>query len=360
VDPPVDLTGRRLGALEAANRALGRLDGIDALLPDPALFLYGYVRKEALLSSQIEGTQSSLADLLLFEIDEAPGVPVDDVEEVSNYVAALRHGLRRLREDGFPLSARLLREVHGILLSGGRGADKAPGAFRRTQNWVGGTRPSNAVFVPPPPPLVPDLVDDLERFLHDEGTYTPPLVKAAIAHVQFETIHPFLDGNGRLGRLLVTLSLCHDDALREPSLYLSLYFKRHRAVYYDRLQRVRTEGAWEAWLDFFLEGVRDTATQAHQAARRLVDLLAEDRDRITERGRAVATNLRLHDHVARHGVASARSAADALGVTVQTAATRLGDLERLEVVREVTGKARDRVWSYVRLLDLLSEGTEPL
>ncbi|MDR9392110.1 MAG: Fic family protein, partial [Trueperaceae bacterium] len=266
VDPPVDLTGRRLGALEAANRALGRLDGIDALLPDPALLLYGHVRKEALLSSQIEGTQSSLADLLLFEIDEAPGVPVDDVEEVSNYVAALRHGLRRLREDGFPLSARLLREAHGILLSGGRGADKAPGAFRRTQNWVGGTRPSNAVFVPPPPPLVPDLVDDLERFLHDEGTYTPPLVKAAIAHVQFETIHPFLDGNGRLGRLLVTLSLCHDDALREPSLYLSLYFKRHRAVYYDRLQRVRTEGAWEAWLDFFLEGVRDTATQAHQAA----------------------------------------------------------------------------------------------
>lgn len=360
IEPPIELTGPRLGALEAANRALGRLDGIDTLLPDTTLFLYMYVRKEALLSSQIEGTQSSLSDLLLYEIEEMPSVPLDDVAEVSNYVRALNHGLKRIREDGFPLSSRLIREMHGLLLSGGRGATKAPGEFRRSQNWLGGTRPGNASFVPPPHEMVPDLMTDLERFLHDESTYTPPLLKAAIAHVQFETIHPFLDGNGRLGRLLITLSLCSDDVLREPSLYLSLYFKRNRATYYDLLQRVRTEGAWEDWLDFFLEGVRETGQQAHATARSLVRLFDEDRARIESLGRTANTGLRLHDHLKRHTFTSIRSAANALGLAYPTVSDRIEDLERLGIVAEVTGKARDRIWSYQRYVALLAEGTEPL
>lgn len=360
VDPPMELTGQRLGALEAANRALGRLDGIDALLPDTTLFLYMYVRKEALLSSQIEGTQSSLSDLLLYEIDEMPGVPLDDVAEVSNYVRALTHGLRRIREDGFPLSSRLLREMHALLLAGGRGASKAPGEFRRSQNWLGGTRPGNATFVPPPHEMVPDLMADLEQFLHDETTYTPPLLKAAVAHVQFETIHAFLDGNGRLGRLLITLSLGSDGVLQEPSLYLSLYFKRNRATYYDLLQRVRTEGAWEAWLDFFLEGVRETGQQAHATARALVRLFDEDRSRVETLGRTANTGLRLHDHLKRHPYTSIRSAADALGLTFPTVQQRMEDLRRLGIVTEVTGKARDRIWLYRQYVAMLAEGTEPL
>ncbi|MDZ7801830.1 MAG: Fic family protein [Trueperaceae bacterium] len=360
IDPPIELTGQRLGTLEAANRALGRLDGIDTLLPDTTLFLYMYVRKEALLSSQIEGTQSSLSDLLLYEIDEMPGVPLDDVAEVSNYVRALTHGLRRIREDGFPLSSRLLREMHALLLAGGRGAAKAPGAFRRSQNWLGGTRPGNATFVPPPHEMVPDLMSDLERFLHDETTYTPPLLKAAVAHVQFESIHPFPGGNGRLGRLLITLSLCSDTVLQEPSLYLSLYFKRNRDAYYHLLQRVRTEGAWEAWLDFFLEGVRETGQQAHATARALVRLFDEDRSRVETLGRTANTGLRLHDHLKRHPYTSIRGAADALGLTFPTVRQRMDDLANLGIVTEVTGKARDRIWRYRRYVAMLAEGTEPL
>jgi Fic family protein len=224
--------------LDRANRAIGRLDGISAVLPDTALFLYFYVRKEALLSSQIEGTQSSLSDLLLFEGEQTPDVALDDVREVSNYVAAMDHGLRRMRQDGFPLSLRLMREMHAILLREGRGAAKDPGEFRRSQNWIGGGRPAgNARFVPPPPEEVMDCLGALEKFLHDEPEPTPLLIKAALAHVQFETIHPFLDGNGRMGRLLITLLLCGEGALSEPLLYLSLYFKLHREAYYDWLQR---------------------------------------------------------------------------------------------------------------------------
>jgi len=235
--------------MEKANRALGRLDGMTLLLPDASLFLYFYVRKEALLSSQIEGTQSSFNDLLLYESDETPGVPLDDVREVSNYVAAMDHGLSRLR-GGFPLSLRLIREIHEILLSKGRGSDKGPGEFRRTQNWVGGTRPGTANFVPPPPESLMDCLGALEKFLHNDPVPTPLLIKAALAHVQFETIHPFLDGNGRLGRLLITFLLCAEGALTEPILYLSLYFKTHRSQYYDWLQKVRIDGDWEGWLGF--------------------------------------------------------------------------------------------------------------
>ena len=229
--PPIQFSSEHYDLLEKANRALGRLDGIAALLPDTAFFIYNYVRKEALLSSQIEGTQSSLSELLLFESDEIPGVPLDDVREVSNYVQAIQYGLKRIREDNFPISSRLLRELHAQLLKSGRGANRAPGEFRTTPVWLGGGRPSRAVFIPPPSEAVPDLMRNLEAFLHDIPERTPTLIKAALAHVQFETIHPFLDGNGRLGRLLITLLLCAEEVLSEPTLYLSLYFKTYRDAY---------------------------------------------------------------------------------------------------------------------------------
>lgn len=273
--PPLAFDASLQPALEAAVLAVGRLDGVTTLLPDKSLFLYTYIRKEAVLSSQIEGTQSSLSDLLLFELDEAPGVPLDDVVEVSNYVAALEYGLERLRDD-FPLSNRLIREIHGVLLSRGRGADKSPGEFRRSQNWLGGTRPGTAAFVPPPHRAVPDCMGALERFLHAERDGLPVLVRAGLAHVQFETIHPFLDGNGRVGRLLITFLLCHARVLQEPLLYLSLYFKQHRATYYELLDRVRRDGDWEAWIAFFLEGVRKTAESAVATAQQLAKIFSAD------------------------------------------------------------------------------------
>ena len=279
-DPPLDVDAALQELSDRANQALGRLDSIALLLPDPQLFLYAYVRREAVLSSQIEGTQSSLSDLLLFELDELPGVPFDDVVEVSNYVAALEHGMARLRE-GFPLCNRLLREMHAMLMARGRGSDKDPGEFRRSQNWIGGTRPGNARFVPPPPQEVEPCMTALERFVHGgtaastdasatPGSDSPVLLKAALAHVQFETIHPFLDGNGRLGRLLIALLLHEGGALTQPLLYLSLYFKQHRALYYELLDRVRSDGDWEAWVDFFLEGVIEVAESTTDVVRRLV------------------------------------------------------------------------------------------
>jgi Fic family protein len=255
--------------LDAALLALGRLDSVTSLLPDTSLFLYMYVRKEAVLSSQIEGTQSSLSDLLLFEAEETPGAPLDDVMEVSNYAAAMEHGLKRI-QGGFPLSNRLIREIHAILLSKGRGSEKSPGDFRRSQNWLGGTRSGNAVFVPPPPHELHECMGALERWLHDDPEKTPTLVKAALAHVQFETIHPFLDGNGRVGRLLITLLFCVEKILRDPLLYLSLYLKRHRDEYYTLLDRVRREGDWEAWIAFFADGVTESAAGAVETVQRLV------------------------------------------------------------------------------------------
>src|SRR5438034_3875007 len=255
--PAIDWTPALRARFDAALLALGRLDALTDLLPNASLLLYAFVRKEAVLSSMIEGTQSSLADLLLYEIHEQPGVPLEDARDVSRYVSALEHGLKRLR-GGFPLSLRLLREVHEILLGRGRGAHATAGEFRRSQVWIGGTRPGNAIFVPPPANEVAECLKHFDRFLHDEPEATSPLVKAALAHVQFETIHPFLDGNGRVGRLLITLLLCADDVLTQPLLYLSLYFKQHRDDYYALLQRVRVKGAWEEWLDFFLSGVIDT------------------------------------------------------------------------------------------------------
>lgn len=355
--PPLAFEGELQRVLEAAVLAVGRLDGVSALLPDKALFLYAYVRKEAVLSSQIEGTQSSLSDLLLFELDEAPGVPLDDVVEVSNYVAALDHGLARLR-DGFPLASRLIREIHGVLLSRGRGSGKDPGEFRRSQNWIGGSRPGHATFVPPPHTAVPDGMAALERFLHAEDDGLPVLVRAGLAHVQFETIHPFLDGNGRVGRLLITFLLCHAGVLREPLLYLSLYLKQHRSTYYELLDRVRREGDWEAWLAFFLDGVRETAEGAVATAQRLAAMFQEDRQKLEATGRRAGSALRVHEALKARPILSLPGICEATGLSFPAAASAMELLVEYGIARELTGKRRNRLFVYDRYLASLSEGTE--
>ncbi|MBL8861722.1 MAG: Fic family protein [Planctomycetes bacterium] len=342
--------------IDQALLALGRLDSVSSLLPDTALFLYTFVRKEAVLSSQIEGTQSSLSDLLLFEIEEAPGVPLDDTREVSNYVRALEYGVKRMR-DNFPLSNRLLREVHGELLSQGRGSEKRPGEFRTSQNWIGGARPGVATFVPPPPDKVQDCMGALEKFLHDKSEHTSTLLKAALAHVQFETIHPFLDGNGRLGRLLITLLLVSDGVLQEPLLYLSLYFKSNRQTYYDLLQRVRTDGDWEAWISFFMRGVKETAEGAVTTAQRLAKLFKEDRERIEKLGRVAGSALRVHYALQQHPIQTINTATERSGLTVPTVTAVMKLLETEGIVRELTGKQRGRVFGYDRYLQILNEGT---
>jgi len=357
-DPAVDL-GSLHGRIDRANRAVGRLDGLSSLIPDTNLLLYTYVRKEAVLSSQIEGTQSSLSELLLFENSAAPGAPIDDVEEVSNYVAAMQHGLRRLRR-GFPLSLRLIREMHAILLRGGRGSNKTPGEFRRSQNWIGGTRPSNASFVPPPPNRLMECLGPFEKFLRDESESLPLLVRLGLIHVQFESIHPFLDGNGRLGRLLITLLLCEKKALREPLLYLSLFFKTHRQHYYDLLQRVRTEGAWEEWLDFFLEGIESTGGEVSHAVVRSLDLFAKDRKRIAAIGRGADSALRVQEFMQKRPIVSIAVLAKALKLTVPTITAALQHLGELGIASEMTGHKRNRVFSYTKYLAIVSAGTEPI
>ena len=354
--PPLDLAAMQ-GPLENAQLALGRLDSLTTLLPDPYLFLYTYVRKEAVLSSQIEGTQSSLSDLLMFELEESPGVPVDDVTEVSNYVAALEHGLQRLRE-GFPLSNRLIREIHSKLMATGRGSEKSPGEFRLSQNWIGGSRPGNARFVPPPPNAVQDCMSDLERFLHAEDVGLSATVRAALAHVQFETIHPFLDGNGRTGRLLITFMLCHAGALQEPMLYLSLYFKERREEYYALLDGVRHTGDWEAWIAFFLEGVKQTAESAVSTARRLVTLFHDDQERIQETGRAAGSALRVQQVLKERPITSISQVCDRAGLSFPAASSAIQRLVELGIAREITGRPRNRVYAYEGYLSILSEGTE--
>ncbi len=356
-NPQLSLPPAVREGLDQALLALGRLDGVTALLPDTDLFLYSYVRKEAVLSSQIEGTQSSLSDLLLFEVEEAPGVPADEVTEVSNYVAALEHGLSRIR-GGFPVSGRLIREMHERLLASGRGASSEPGQFRRTQNWIGGTRPGNAVFVPPPPELVQDTMAQLEQFLHDRHEHTSTLVKAALAHVQFETIHPFLDGNGRVGRLLITLLLCADGVLGEPLLYLSLYLKQHRKQYYDLLTEVRLTGNWEGWLAFFAEAVRETAGSAVVTARKIVELFEQDRGKVGGLGRIAGSALRVHQHLQRRPLATVSGLVGQTGLSVPTVGKVLDVLTSAGIVREITGRRRWRVFAYDRYLALLNEGTE--
>lgn len=354
-DPPLAPDDRRDELLERADQALGRLDGLAQLLPTIDVVIRGFIRKEAVLSSQIEGTQSSLSDLLLFEQDAASDVP-EDVTEPSNYIAAMRVGLDLL--DELPLSLRVIRAVHSRLLSSGRGADKDPGNFRRIQNWIGGTRPGNALFVPPPAHEVVPAMGALERFLHDDPVRTPTLIKAALAHAQFETIHPFLDGNGRVGRLLVSLLLHERGVLHRPLLYLSLYLKEHRTAYYEHLQRVREHGAWEEWVNFFLEGVLAVAEQTTEIVRRLVTTFEDDRARIQSVGRAAATIFSVYDFAVEAVVFSATSATRRLGGVISTPTVYRGltELEKLGIVAEVSGRSRDRVYAHTRYLELLEAG----
>jgi Fic family protein len=353
--PPIAWSDALRRRFDEALLALGRLDAITSHLPNAGLILDSFVRKEAVLSSQIEGTQSSLADLLLYEIDEQPGVPVEDAREVSRCVAALEQG-HKLLGKGLPLSMRLLRQVHKVLMSHSRRPGKAPGEVRRSQVWIGGTRPGNAVFVPPPADALPDCLRSLERFLNDEPVPTPPLLKAALAHVQFETIHPFLDGNGRVGRLLIVLQLVADGVLREPMLYPSLFFKAHRALYYELLNAVRLKGDWERWLDFFAEGVQVSATQAAATANALLALVEADRKRIGGLGRAATSALTVHLALQRQPITSAGALVKATRLTAATVNKSLAHLERVDVVGELTSRRRGRVFSYRRYVEIL--GTE--
>ena len=356
-NPPVDIAPELQALLDRANQALGRLDGITLLLPDPDQFLYTYVRKEAVLSSQIEGTQSSLSDLLLFEADAAPGVPLDDARETADYIAAMNHGLQQIDSGKLPICNRLFRDVHGVLLRSGRGSEKAPGQFRREQNWIGGSRPSVARYVPPPWQEVEPAMAKLEKFLHNDPEPTPILVKAALSHAQFETIHPFLDGNGRVGRLLITLLLVEDGVLKRPLLYLSLYLKQNRDDYYDYLQRVRTEGDWEGWLRFFLEGVVEVAEATTATTGELVHMIERDRKAIHGFGRGAPTALRLHDLASRVVVFRPTVAAKILGLSDPPVYAAVRRLEEHGILREVTGRQRGKLYVYDEYLARLNEGT---
>ena len=352
-EPAIDWSGDLRGRFDAAALALGRLDAAAGLLPDAGLLLYSFVRKEAVLSSQIEGTQSSLADLMLYELDEQPGVPVEDARAVSQCVAALDHGLTLMR-GGLPISSRLLREMHSVLLRHGRGEHLTPGEFRRSQVWLGGTRPGNAVFVPPPAEHVADLMGELEKCLHDQPGPTTPLLKAALAHLQFETIHPFLDGNGRIGRLLITLVLCEAGLLRDPLLYISLFFKRHRARYYELLNAVRLTGDWERWLEFFADAVAQTAAEAAAQVQGLLSIAATDRERIRTLGRPAGSALTIHQAMQRRPIATANLLEEATGISAATVNKCLAHLRQLGIVSERTGRKRGRVFVYSAYVDLLS------
>ena len=356
-EPPLELESL-YPLLDQANIALGRLDGMSTLLPDPSLFLYMYIRKEAVLSSQIEGTQSSLSDLLMFENVDAPGIPLDDVTEVSCYVSALNYGIERLKS--FPLSLRLIREIHSKLMDNARGGHKQPGEFRTSQNWIGGIRPGNARFVPPSPELLMECLDKFEKFLHDDKIKLSILIKAALAHVQFETIHPFLDGNGRLGRLLITFMLYVEGLLKEPLLYLSLYFKANREAYYDHLQSVRETGNWEAWIAFFLNGVIDTANQATDAAQRIIKLFNTDLMQINNSEQSTAATLLIYNYLKLHPLANTDKIKKATGVSLPTILRSLSVLSDLNIIKEITDKPRHKVFAYKEYLNILSQGTDPL
>ncbi len=349
-DPPIQID-QLYPLLDKANVALGRLDAMSTILPDCSLFLYMYIRKEAVLSSQIEGTQSSLSDLLLFENKDAPGAPIDDVKEVSNYISAMNYGLKRIKE--FPLSLRLIKEIHKCLMSKGRGSASQPGEFRTSQNWIGGSRPGNAKFVPPPPDRLMECLGSFEKFFHDEEVHLPVLIKAALAHLQFETIHPFLDGNGRLGRLLITFILCSEGMLKEPLLYLSLYFKTHREEYYELLQKVRETGDWETWIEFFLRGAIQTSDQATTTARRVLSLFDEDHKKINKATVAVLT---IHRYLKSNPISNTSKIKDECGASLPTVLRSLAVLEELKIVKEITGKDRHKIFIYSDYLDILNSG----
>ncbi len=348
-DPPIYWTSELLSKFDQALVALGRLDSVLMLLPDTSLFVYLYIRKEALLSSMIEGTQSSLSDLLLFELDEEPGVPLHDVQEVSRYVAALSHGLKRL-DEGFSPSLRLIQEVHAVLLK--------TGEFRKSQNWIGGTRSGNRAYLPPPPDKVPECLEKLELFLHDQPEPTPILLKTALAYVQFETIHPFCYGNGRLGRLLMTLLLCSERVLREPMLFLSLYFKTHRHAYFELLNNVYVNGDWEAWLEFFADAVIATATQAVETAKQLLDLSSRDRLKIMELGRHEASILQVHRVLTERPIVTLELLSEKTGISHATINKALEHLARLGMVTELPNMKQNRLFSYSNCLAIMNQGME--
>jgi Fic family protein len=358
-NPPLDLAGV-LPLLEQANIAVGKLDAMAQMLPDVDRFIYTYVRKEALVSSQIEGTQSSLSDLLLHEIDAVPGVPTDDVEEVSNYVAAIRYGIQKVRDEDYPLTLNLTRDLHRMLLQGRRGSNKDPGEFRRAQVWLQDNY-GRVSFVPPTAENIVPLLGDLEKYINEEKSALPVLIKAALAHAQFETIHPFHDGNGRLGRLLITLMLCAAKIMQEPILYLSLYFKAHRNDYYDALQAIRLKGAWEQWVVFFLRGVVEVADQGIATIKALTGLFKADKEKILAHGiRGNATVFRVHDHLQKHIYATVPNLEKELRVSAPTARGALTELLQLGIVKEVTGQQRNRVYVYEQCLDILRQGADPI
>lgn len=344
--------------LSSADQALGRLDGTTDILPNPDLFVFMYVRKEAVLSSQIEGTQASLIDVLQFEADAVDRSKPQDVEEVVNYVAAMNHGLKRL--SSLPVSLRLIREIHKRLMQRVRGEEKTPGEFRRSQNWIGppGSTMETARFIPPPPYEMKDSLYDLERFLHEDKPM-PFLQKIGLAHAQFETIHPFLDGNGRIGRLLITLLLCERGVLRRPLLYLSYFFKKHQKEYYDRLQAVRDDGDWEGWLEFFVRGVQQTAEEATETARRIGGMREEHRRLILERlGSGAGNGLTLLESLYRRPILSVQQAAEITRLAFPNANALVVRMEDLGLLREMTGRRRNRQFAYHPYLELFSE--EPI
>ncbi|WP_342118642.1 Fic family protein [Pseudoduganella sp. OTU4001] len=338
--------------------ALGRLDSLAVMLPNASMLLYSFVRKEAVMSSQIEGTQSSLADLLLYEAAGAPGVPLEDVREVSCHVDALMHGMQRL-QDGFPICTRLMNEMHSKLMAHGRGPQKAPGELRRIQNWIGGSSPNRAVFVPAPPQHIADCMSDLEKYMNDVPVRHAALIKAALAHVQFETIHPYLDGNGRLGRLLIPLLLVSEGVLRHPMLYLSLYFREHRGNYYTALQNVRLTGNWEEWLRFFATAIVHTAEQAMETASALLALAEVDRQRLEQLGRLAPFALQVHRSLSERPVSTIAAICQAASQSPHTVAKVLSAMQSLGMVREVTGMKRNRIYEYTACLAILNRDIQP-
>jgi Fic family protein len=356
-DPPIQWTPAIRNALSRADSMLGRLDGTSRVLPDTDLFISFYSRKEAVLSSQIEGTQSTLSELLLFEADEFFPEHQQDIREVFNYLDAMRHGLERL-QGGFPLSLRLIREMHERLLRTGRGSDKTPGEFRTTQNWFGGSRPGNAAYVPPPVNEMHDALSAFEKFLHDGQKEFPTLIHAAMLHLQFESIHPFLDGNGRLGRLLVTLLLVERQVLSELLLYPSLYLKRNRTRYYELLQQVRLEGNWEQWIEFFLEAIAVTAEQAVELSKRVLQLFRTDESRLTNKGVKQASLLLVLKSLQYTPFTTANHLVRQTKLSLPTVNRALEELIRLNILHEISGRNRNRVYRYTEYVAMLNEGTE--
>ena len=354
-NPPIQLE-KFYKILDKANVSLGELNGIRINLPDASLLLHIFTRKEAVLSSQIEGTQSSLSDFLLFENNEENLKKNDDDIEVANYISAMNYGLERIKN--LPLSKRLLCEIHEKLLSSGRGMEKCPGEVRTSQNWIGGTRPGNAIFVPPPPEHIADCFGDFEKFLHDEKVLLPTLIKVAIAHVQFETIHPFLDGNGRLGRLLITFMLCINNLLKEPLLYLSLYFKHHREKYYTLLQNVRKTGDWESWIEFFLTGIYETSNQAFNTAQKIVSLFENDEEHIKKLHKDTAGVLKTYNSLKKHPISNTRKIVKSSQSSLQTVLRSLRVLEEIGLVKELTGKHNNKIFIYKNYISIINQGTE--